>query len=112
MTEYVALVVVVLGIMIYLLHLAFSLSDNYDPLKMLLIGVSMVIGTLLINLGKNISVDQGASTAIQNTFDTLYYVWITIIGIFLIYIVLYLVIRGWNAIQEKKKIRFDDAENS
>lgn len=112
MTEYVALVVVVLGIMIYLLHLAFSLSDNYDPLKMLLIGVSMVIGALLINLGKNISVDQGASTAIQNTFDTLYYVWIIITTIFLIYVVIYLIIRAWNGLQERKKIKLYDEENS
>lgn len=111
MTEYVALVVVILGVMIYLLHLAFSLSDNYDPLKMLLIGISMVFGWLLIDLGKNISVDQGASVPIQTTFDTAYYVWIIITSIFLIYIVIYLIIRAWNSIQEKKKIKLYDEEN-
>lgn len=112
MTEYVALVVVILGIMIYLLHLAFSLSDNYDPLKMLLIGVSMFFGAILINLGKNISVDQGASTAIQNTFDTSYSAWLVITGIFFTYVLVYLIIRGWNAIQKKREIKLYDDENS
>jgi uncharacterized membrane protein len=78
---------------------------------MLLIGVSMVIGALLINLGKNISVDQAASTAIQNTFDTLYYVWIIITSIFLIYVVIYLIIRAWNALEARKQIKLYDEEN-
>lgn len=111
MTEYVALVVVILGIMVYLLHLAFSLSDNYDPLKMLLIGISMVFGVILINLGKEISIDQAASSGIQNTFDIAYGAWLSITVISLIYIVIFLVIRSWNAIKENKKIKLYDDEN-
>lgn len=111
MTEYVALVVVILGLMVYLLHLAFSLSDNYDPVKMLLIGVSMLFGIILLNLGINISVDQGASTAIQNTFTNAYKIWIILTGIVLTYVVVYLIIRGWNALNPKKKISLYDDEN-
>lgn len=112
MTEYVALVVVILGLMIYLLHLAFSLSDNYDPLKMLLIGISMIFGLVLIHLGKVISEDQAASTQIQSVFDTAYIIWIFITVIFLIYIVIFLIIRAWNAIKDNKKIKLYDDENS
>lgn len=111
MTEYVALVVVLLGLMIYLLHLAFSLSDNYDPLKMLLIGVSMMFGILLLALGQNISIDQSASTAIQGNLDTAYSVWITLTVITWIYITIYLVIRAWNAINKKSKLKLYDEEN-
>ena len=111
MTEYVALVVVILGLMIYLLHLAFSLSDNYDPLKMLLIGVSMMFGILLLALGQNISVDQGASSAIQGNLDIGYSVWITLTIITWIYITIFLIVRAWNAINKKNKLKLYDEEN-
>lgn len=111
MTEYTALVLVILGLMVYLINLAFNLSDNYDPLKLFLITVSMFFGTILLHLGKSIAVDQGASTAIANALDISYYVWIVITGVALAYFVVYLIIRAWNALNTKHEIHLYDEEN-
>jgi len=108
MTEYVALVVTILGLMIYMLHLAFSLSDKYDPLKLFLITLSMVFGLVLIHLGKSISIDQGASTAIQNSLDIAYYVWIVAISLTLIYMVIYVIPDVWRAMKAPKKDMYED----
>lgn len=111
MAEYVALVVVVLGLMIYLLNLAFNLNDNYDPLKMFLIGISIFMGVILANLGITIATDIGASAATVNTLNTLYYVWIVVCSLTAVYFVIELgVVRTWNKLRDKKKIDLSDDE--
>lgn len=109
MVEYISLVVVVLGLMFYLLYLAFNLNNNYDPLKIFLIGISIFLGVILANLGITIATDMSASVATINTLNTLYYVWIIVCSLTALYFVIELgVVRTWNKLREKKKIDLSD----
>lgn len=109
MVEYISLVVVVLGLMFYSLYLSFNLSDNYDPLKIFFIGISIFLGAILANLGITIATDMSASVATINTLNTLYYVWIIVCSLTALYFVIELgVVRTWNKLREKKKIDLSD----
>lgn len=111
MAEYIALVFCLVGIMVYLLHLSFSLSDNYDPLKMFLIGVSMFFGAILLNIGSEIAISNGASAAITGSMDIAYWAWLVLTGLVMAYFVIYMIIRGWNSVADKNKLKLYDEEN-
>lgn len=111
MTEYVALVLGIGIIMVYLVHIAFNLSENYDPLKMFLILVSMFFGVIMIHLADSIAIDQAASYAIRNSLSIAYYAWLTVTCLSVVYFTLTLIYRGWNAVTEKKKVKMGDEDN-
>jgi uncharacterized membrane protein len=109
MVEYTAIIIACIGLMFFLIELAFNLNDSYDPLKILIIGVSFFVGALTLNLAKEISIQQGASTAIRSSLDTAYNVWLIITGLFLTYVVVYLIVKAWNTVSQKKsKLRMYD----
>lgn len=113
MVEFTALVFVLAVLMFFLLHMSFNLSENYDVLKVLLILSSMILGGILAHMGKLIAVDIGAGTALQDTLDITFWVWITLTSIVLIYFVIFFVVRAWNLLAPKgKEISLEDEENS
>jgi hypothetical protein len=109
--EYIALVFCLIGIMMYLLDLAFSLSDNYDSLKMFLIGVSMFFGAIVLNISSEIAISNGAGAAITTSMDVAYWAWLVLTGLVMTYLVIYMIIRGWNSISGKNKLKLYDEEN-
>jgi len=109
--EYVALVFVLVGLMLYLINLAFSLSDNYDPLKMFLILVSMFFGAISLHLGKGIAIENGSTALIQNSMDIAFWAWVTLTSLTIMYFGIYIIIRAYNSIADKKKLKLYDEEN-
>lgn len=111
MVEFTAVILCLGIIMVYLLYLSFSLSDNYDPLKMFLIGVSMFFGAILLNVGKEVVVANSGSAGMSTSLDVAYWAWLVITGLVLTYFVIYMIIRAWNSVAGKNKLKLYDEEN-
>jgi hypothetical protein len=107
MAEYLFLVIPAVGLMFYLIHLAFHLGESYDSLKIFLILISLIMGCIVTYLVTKISEAQALSSAIQIGTDMLYYVWTILTFLVLVYFVIYLIVRAFNAASEKNKLALE-----
>lgn len=107
MSEYLA-AAFALGIgMFYLLYVSFNLTEQYAPLKLFLLGVSFWMGAILINFGAETVNNVGLHSFVEPA----YYLWIVSSIVVFSYMVLLMIIKGYNAIQSKKnKVIFDDEQ--
>lgn len=105
MTEYTAVAIALVGLIFYLVYVALNLSDQYGMLKPFLLGVSFWLGAVLLNF-----VIQTVNPLNLHTFlHPAYYLWMVTITVVFSYIVVLLIIKGYNSIQKKgNKIQFDD----
>ena len=109
MSEYAAAAVIFVGMVFYLLDLAFRLSSQYEPLKIFLVGSSFWLGTVAINYA--FMAVETISPALGIVLGPAYYLWIVTGVVVFSYMVVLLIIKGYNSIQEKKnKVAFEDDE--
>jgi hypothetical protein len=107
MSEYAAAAVIFVGGIFYLLDLAFRLSDRYAGLKPFLVGASFWLGAVAMNYAF-MAVEQ-VNPSLSVVLGPAYYLWIVTGIVIFSYMVIMLIIQGYNAIQKKKdKVVFDD----
>lgn len=110
MSEYGAAAIIFVGMVFYLLDLAFRLSNQYEPLKIFLVGSSFWLGTVAMNYG--FMAVESVNSSLGVVLGPAYYLWIVTGVVVFSYMVVLLIIKGYNSIQSKKnKVEFSDDED-
>lgn len=108
MSEYAAAAIILVGGIFYLIDLAFRLSDQYNTLKVFLIGTSFWLGAVAINYG--LQTVGSVNATLANSLNPAYWLWVVTGGVVFTFMVILFVIKAWNTVRGKNKIEFEDGE--
>lgn len=109
MSEYAAAAIIFVAGIFYLLDLAFRLSESYSGIKPFLVGASFWLGTVAMNYAF-MAVEQ-VNPSLSVVLAPAYRLWIITGVVVFSYMVVLLIVRGYNSIQSKKnKLEFEDDE--
>jgi hypothetical protein len=110
MTEYIAAIMTILGVMFFSIHVAFSLNEKHDAVRFFLICIAMIMGWILIHTGQKIAEEAGLAASIISAISYAYWAWVVTTVLFLIYFGIYFLQAVLLMIQDRKHFRFTEGK--